>query len=173
MRDKWTRHNAMLNISLLSLKLTLVKIFMTLPIKILKLKYTVKVQMSISGPLEVLLFSQFVHSEISVQYSSLIKNPLIRNFLLKRTDFHSPIFTKELVHYWFINNSGYKEQICIIFRNKWVWKPKCVIWANKVYKLFSSSRQHVVNWLPNSLTLGSEKQKVFEVQIKSNMYMFK
>jgi len=30
---------------------------------------------------------------------------------VKGTDFHSPIFTKELVHYMFIRNSGHNEHI--------------------------------------------------------------
>jgi len=51
----------------------------------------------------------------SVQHytvKSTYKEPayiIIWNFWLLGTDFHSPIFTKELVHYKFIRNSGYEE----------------------------------------------------------------
>ena len=43
-------------------------------------------------------------------YSLLIKNPLKNG-----TDFHSPIFSKELVHYnTFISNFRYKQQIFMV-----------------------------------------------------------
>jgi len=48
-----------------------------------------------------------------IQNNLLTRNPLIKNFWLE-TDFHSPIFTSELVHYTFIRNSGYKEQIFMV-----------------------------------------------------------
>ena len=45
---------------------------------------------------------------------SAYKEPAIRNVWLWGTDFCSPIFTKEQVHYMFIRNSSYKEQIYMV-----------------------------------------------------------
>jgi len=42
----------------------------------------------------------------AIQKSLLIRNMLIGNFQLLGTDFHSSIFTKNLVQYTFIRNSG-------------------------------------------------------------------
>jgi len=40
---------------------------------------------------------------------SAYTEPALRNFRLEGTDFHSPIFTKELVYYTFIRNTSYKK----------------------------------------------------------------
>ena len=49
--------------------------------------------------------------KINATVESAIRNPLLRNFWIKGTDFHSSIFSKELIHYRFIPNFVYKEHI--------------------------------------------------------------
>jgi len=62
---------------------------------------------SIPPPDAVFLEQPLADFTVRVQLSQLIRNPLIRNLLLLGTDFDSPIFTKELVQFMFIRNSGY------------------------------------------------------------------